>query len=970
MSVAVQRGFPGGEISPSLHARVDLARYQTGLKTCRNWIIRRDGAATTRPGSEFLSEVKDSTKKVKLIPFIFNNAQTYVLEFGHLYIRFYRAGAPILETGVAISGITNANPAVVTTAGAHGYSNGDEVVISGVLGMTQVNGRQFKVAGVTGTTFELRYMDNATTVNSALFGGYVAGSADLASRVYTLVSTYTETDMEDTRIKYVQSRDVITLANPKYKPRELARISDTNWTLTDATFIPGVANPVGVTAGPSTVGTKNYKYRVTAVHPTTFEESLPGREAAGAVATSTNSIGLILITTALAHGYTTGDEVIIAGNSQASANGTWGITFVGATTFTLNGSVYVADGAGGTHQRTHSTILSASLNPPPGADFATITIPAQAGITTWNVYRADSGVYGYVGSASAPANTAATYIDYGYAPDFTAQPPTDPGVFASADNFPSAVAYHQQRIAYANSDNEPDTVRLSRIGNFKSFSVHSPIVDDDAITFALAGRQANRVKHLLGLRKLLVFTTGSEYVLQGNGDGVILPTAINPEPQSYNGSSDLPPLVINDNAIYVQERGAIVRDLSLDDTLGYQGADLTTFASHLVAGKTLDDWTYQQAPHSVGWMARSDGTLLGMTYVKEQEILAWHRHDFASGLVEEVCAVPEGDEWAVYLVVKYTNAALSTIGGSTRRYVLRMATRFIPETVAPSHAPSAVIPGIASYVGMDYALSYDGHAAMGAAGSSTLTGGTNWASTETLTLTTSDPVFTSDDVGKVIWVVGSDGTIIKLLVTGFTGSTIVTGRPHKTVPVGMRSPSVVLCEAKAVNTIGGLWHMNGEYVSVFGDGFVEASPKNASHALVQVVSGVATLSEHYATIHGGLPILADIETLDIDTTEGGSLMDRNKLIPEVIVYMEETRGLWAGQKAPDDDTVNPLQDLREMKVTQPTNIEDPPELITDKKKIPTAGRWDSRGHMFLRQVDPVPATILAWAPSGLKTGRP
>ena len=100
-------------------------------------------------------EVADSDNKTRLIPFEFSTTQTYMLEFSNLKMRVYKDSGSVLEGDKTITGITQANPAVVT-ASSHGYSNGDEVVISGVSGMTEVNGKRFLVADKTTNTFELQ----------------------------------------------------------------------------------------------------------------------------------------------------------------------------------------------------------------------------------------------------------------------------------------------------------------------------------------------------------------------------------------------------------------------------------------------------------------------------------------------------------------------------------------------------------------------------------------------------------------------------------------------------------------------------------------------------------------------------------------------------------------------------------------------------------------------------------------------
>ena len=141
--VAVElTNFTGGELSPRLDGRTDLTKYTSGCSTLENLVVYPHGSAARRPGSTFLAEVADSANKTRLIPFEFSTTQTYMLEFSNLKMRVYKDSGAVLEGDKTISGITAANPAVVT-ATSHGYSNGDEVLISSVSGMTEVMVKDF-----------------------------------------------------------------------------------------------------------------------------------------------------------------------------------------------------------------------------------------------------------------------------------------------------------------------------------------------------------------------------------------------------------------------------------------------------------------------------------------------------------------------------------------------------------------------------------------------------------------------------------------------------------------------------------------------------------------------------------------------------------------------------------------------------------------------------------------------------------
>ena len=232
--VAVQlTNFTGGELSPRLDGRNDLAKYASGCKTLQNMIVYPHGSAARRPGTTFVAEVKTSSAFTRLIPFEFSTTQTYILEFGDDYIRFYKDDGAILEANKTITAITKANPGVVT-ATAHGFSNGDTVVISGVVGMTQVNGKRFKVASVATDTFALQDIDG-NNVNTTSYTTYVSGG--VANRVYTLATTYETADLAE--LKFAQSADVMYICHPDYVPKKLSRTGHTSWTITDVEFTNG-----------------------------------------------------------------------------------------------------------------------------------------------------------------------------------------------------------------------------------------------------------------------------------------------------------------------------------------------------------------------------------------------------------------------------------------------------------------------------------------------------------------------------------------------------------------------------------------------------------------------------------------------------------------------------------------------------------------------------------------------------------
>ena len=75
--------FVSGELSSKMEGRIDFEKYSSGCKTLENMLIHPQGAATRRTGTQFISEVKTSSLKTRLIPFEFSTTQTYMLEFGN-----------------------------------------------------------------------------------------------------------------------------------------------------------------------------------------------------------------------------------------------------------------------------------------------------------------------------------------------------------------------------------------------------------------------------------------------------------------------------------------------------------------------------------------------------------------------------------------------------------------------------------------------------------------------------------------------------------------------------------------------------------------------------------------------------------------------------------------------------------------------------------------------------------------------
>ena len=596
--------FTGGQLSDRMEGRTDFQKYFSGCKTLENFIVQPHGSVTRRPGTTFVSEVKTSSLKTRLIPFEFSTEQSYALEFGNNYIRFYKDNGAVLEANKTITGITQANPGVVTSA-AHGYSNGDTVVITGVVGMTQVNNKRFKVASVATNTFQLQDIDG-NNVNTTSYTAYTSGG--IANRVYTLTTTYLTADLFE--IKYAQSADVMYLCHPDYSVKKLSRTGHTSWTITEVDFTDGPYLDDNITT-------------------TTF-------------GMSSHTVG-------------TGRTLTASAVTGINNNTGFQSTDVGRL-FTFR------DGYGEITAITSTTVVTATVIKDMGSSSTT---------TAWAL-----------------------------------------GAFSDTTGHPSCVTFYEQRLVFAGTSDQPQTLFFSRSGDYENMHENrgGTVAADDAMIYTIASNQVNVIQSLKATRTLIILTSGGEFTLNSDSTGTaVSPTNINIKKQSNYGASNIDALSVGNATLFVQRAKRKLRELAYNfDTDGYVAPDMTILAEDVTLSG-LDELTYQQEPHSIIWGIRGDGVLVGLTYQRSEQVVAWHQHKLggsfgatAHGIVESVISISGNsynrtDEDQIWVIVK------RTINGTTRRYV---------EYFTPFQFDSS----LTQFQFVDSALAYSGSA------TSTLTG--------------------------------------------------------------------------------------------------------------------------------------------------------------------------------------------------------------------------------------------------------
>lgn len=333
---------------------------------------------------------------------------------------------------------------------------------------------------------------------------------------------------------------------------------------------------------------------------------------------------------------------------------------------------YVAtavDGETGEESLQSAEVVVEDAAPLSQSYYVEIRIQAVEGASEYRIYKKSAGVYGYVGRV-ADADTA--FEDRNIKADTEDTPPDARNPFAGAGNWPSVVFLHQQRLGYAASTNHPLTIWLSQAGNFESMAASVPPDDDDAIEATLAAPQANRILWAISDRNGLAFgTEGGEWLLRASDGAAISPKDLSFEPQTSHGSQPgLQVLKAGAGMLFCQRGGRVVREFGYsfqDDR--YNSADVSLLARHILEQSPVTAWCWQPEPYGIVWAALANGRLAGLTYLREHDVIGWHRHETA-GEVGDIAAIPDADgNWQVWLLVIRSGPS-----GARQRYVERLGS--------------------------------------------------------------------------------------------------------------------------------------------------------------------------------------------------------------------------------------------------------------------------------------------------------
>lgn len=627
---AFQTNWSAGELSPRLYARVDVAKYMNGAHTVENMIVQRFGGARKRGGTQYINTAKGGA--CRLIPFVFSVEQAYILEFGAAYIRIYTNGG-IVESG--------GSPVEVATP-------------------------------------------------------------------------YTSAQLFD--IQFAQSADVLYLTHPDHAPRKFSRTSATSFTLEEIEFKDGPYLELNDTATTLTPSGRN------SLTPVMTDNTSPSGTASDSAGSSNAYKAfdgdtavpdtLSSLTGWIAYDMPGSQTAIVDAYWIGADDGTpsrtpsnWVVEgYDGSDWVTLDSRTAETGWSGGEKRffafanktayqsyrlRWMAASGSSSTSGPgeigfnrSGDDHTPFTLTASAkdgindgvGFKVTDVGRmirllGSDGQWRWARITSVTGTQSVKVRVYGQAlPDLSPIANWQMGAWSDETGWPSCVGFFTGRLCFARTANQPQTVWMSVVEDFNNFGVSDPLQDDDAINVTIASDSLNAINWIAEGTDLFIGTTAAIRTIGPTSSATAFsPTNIRQKRETNYGASDVQPVRVGTTALYSGYYRKDIREIAYSFNFnGYVSQDLSILSEHIPA-PGVKQIAYAQNPDSVVWGADDEGALFGMTYERDQEVVAFHRHPIGGAPeIESVAAIPGTGFDEVWMV------ALRTINGSATRYIERL----------------------------------------------------------------------------------------------------------------------------------------------------------------------------------------------------------------------------------------------------------------------------------------------------------
>lgn len=625
--------FNRGEWSPRMYGRPDVQGYQNACRVMENAVPMIQGGWTRRPGTRFVVNTK-SDGDARLLKFVFNKSQKFILELGASYMRFVdaaqKAQIVVVDTTAAITNgtftsnitgwtdnstgtasishdagngrmtLTGAAASIaratqnvtVPTATVHvlkfrvyvgaiwlrvGTSAGGEQLLANTKCGVGWHAISFTSSG-TAAHVEFRNEDGSATVPQV-------DDVSLADNVPLELETPWTTVAYCELVRACQQYDVVYLACLGIKPHKLIRRGNSSWSLEEVDFQDGpylgqnadqdnTITLSGVTAGTTVTAT--------AIKSGTFRSTDVGR------------------------------AIRIAHPQDNENQWNWGVI------------------TGFTNDKVVSLLVKRTFN-------------ATTASHKWRL-----------------------------------------GAFGSAEGYPGCVTMYEDRLFWARTTNKPQSVWASVTGDWENYSPTTRtlatsgynvdrVADDSALSFTLNSEELNPLEWLSSGQVLLAGSATGEFTIQASTlNDPLTPTNASAKPQTTKGAASAPALRVDGRTVYVQESGRKLMEILYDaEVAGYQSGDVTLYADHVLSGVAVR-LAWQREPHSLIWVVCDDGDLATCCYNPQQQVLGWARQTLAgtSVVVLDVVTVPGDRDTETWLLVQ------RTINGGTKRHIEYVANFF------------------------------------------------------------------------------------------------------------------------------------------------------------------------------------------------------------------------------------------------------------------------------------------------------
>ncbi len=527
------------------------------------------------------------------------------------------------------------------------------------------------------------------------------------------------------------------------------------------------------------------------------------------------------------------------------------------------------------------------------------------------------------------------------------------GAFSDTTGHPSTVTFFEQRLVFAGTSNQPQTIFFSRSGDYENMdaNIGGTVADDDAIIYTIASNQVNAIRFMTATRTLIIGTAGGEFTVSGGGtDSAVTPTNILIKKQSNHGAANVDAIAVGNATLFLQRAKRKIRELAYNfDVDGYIAPDMTILAEHVTEGG-LTQIAYQQEPNQIVYAVRGDGELAALTYQREQQVTAWHRHIFGGRFGTATITVTDFAN-----IANGTRIVLTKADGTTTTF-----TSATSATTGKFHTTSS---NNQTATNLKTLIDADSDFTATVSSNVVTIKETSPLSIGFLTITSLDDStrLTKTDEGKAVCesvaVIPTDDTeyqvyvIVKRTINGSTRRYVEFLNVFDFDETDNTSfnflDSSLSYSGAAVTTISGLDHLEGQTVSILANG--------ASHPDKTVSSGSITLDRSSTNVKVGLAYTSLLQTMRLNAgSQNGTSQGKTKRIYDITVRMFETIGVEVG---PD------LSNMERIPFRSSANLMDegiPP--FTGDKEVEFRGNYETDGFIFVRQTQPLPFTILSLYP--------